>query len=322
MSHFLVVKTSSLGDIIHNFPAITDLRENFPQANIDWVVEENYSVLPSLHPNVSQTISVSLRRWRREFRLPETYREISTFLSALRRKKYDAIIDTQGLFKSALISRIARGPSFGLDRSSAREPVAYFYNKRLKVDKKNHAVDRNRSLAALSMGYQIKKKARFGLTLSKVNLAPVLDISKPYAILLPFSSRKDKSWSFQDWISTGNLLTALGLRCVLLVGNDSDYSTANQLVGKIQDSIVYPISPLDIVSSVLLHATLVLGVDTGLTHLAAALKRPTIGIFLATDPQKTGLYGSENIVNLGGVDETVALHDISKSLGKLVPEFT
>ena len=160
MNHFLVVKTSSLGDIIHNFPAITDLWENFPQAKIDWVVEENYSSLPSLHPNVSGTISVSLRRWRREFRLPQTYWEISTFLSILRKKKYDAVIDTQGLFKSALISRIARGPSFGLDRGSSREPVACFYHKTLPVDKNIHAVDRNRNLMALSLGYQIKKKAR------------------------------------------------------------------------------------------------------------------------------------------------------------------
>ena len=170
MNHFLVVKTSSLGDIIHNFPAITDLWENFPQANVDWVVEENYSLLPSLHPNVSETISVSLRRWRREFRLPETYREISTFLSVLRKKKYDAIIDTQGLFKSALISRIARGPSFGLDRSSAREPVAYFYRKTFQVNKKNHAVDRNRLDGTIN-GVS-NQKSQLWFNFIQVNLAP------------------------------------------------------------------------------------------------------------------------------------------------------
>src|SRR5215207_9889416 len=118
MRHILLVKTSSLGDVVHNFPVVSDIAAALPGARIDWVVEESFAGLPPLHPAVTRVVSIAVRRWRQAWWKRHTRREISAFVDALRAVRYDAIVDTQGLLKSAIVARAARGVRYGLDWAS------------------------------------------------------------------------------------------------------------------------------------------------------------------------------------------------------------
>ncbi|MDP1997012.1 MAG: glycosyltransferase family 9 protein, partial [Gallionella sp.] len=122
--HILLVKTSSLGDVLHNLPVVSDIVRHYPNAQIDWVVEESFAALPGLHPAMRNVIPVAVRRWRGKLLSAATWREIAAFRNKLAAQRYDIAIDTQGLLKSALLMRGANGLRCGFDRDSAREPLA------------------------------------------------------------------------------------------------------------------------------------------------------------------------------------------------------
>ncbi len=318
VKHILFIKTSSLGDIVHNFPAITDLTRNCGNMAIDWVVEEDYSSLPKLHPDVAKVIPVAIRRWRRQKTKRETFREISNFLNILRKKKYHTVIDTQGLLKSALISMLARGSSCGMSLSTAREPISFFYQKKFSVHRNQHAVERNRQLVALAMGYKISHKINYGLQPFH-NATVTLDIvNGPYAVLLPSSSNKTKGWVDEYWIRSGNLLNSLGIRSMIASGNLAELEKAKELSKNIRGSLVLDLSPLKTITSILLKTSIVIGLDTGLTHLAAALGKPTIGIYSNTDPDRTGIYGVEHGLNLGGIGTIPSPEEVKLAIEKLI----
>ena len=318
VKHILFIKTSSLGDIVHNFPAITDLTRNCGNMSIDWVVEENYSSLPRLHPDVETVIPVAIRRWRRQKTKRKTFREISNFLNILRKKKYHTVIDTQSLLKSALISMLARGSSCGLSLSSAKEPISFFYQKRFFVHRNQHAVERNRQLVALAMGYKINNKTNYGLQPFHNDNFTMDIVNNPYAVLLPSSSNKKKAWVDEYWIRSGNLLNSLGIPPVIVSGDLVELEKAKELSKNIRGSFVLDLSPLKTITSILLKTRIVIGLDTGLTHLAAALGKPTIGIYSNTDPDKTGIYGVEHGLNLGGIGKMPSPGEVKLAIEKLI----
>ena len=163
----LLVKTSSLGDVIHNLPVVTDLRTHFPGASIDWVVEEGFADIARLHPGVARVIPVALRRWRKSLLAPATWQEMGAFRTTLKEQSYDLVIDTQGLVKSALITRMARGKRCGYAATAAREPLAArFYDATFEVAKDLHAVLRNRQLAALAAGYEATTAPDYGIAVT------------------------------------------------------------------------------------------------------------------------------------------------------------
>lgn len=150
----LLVKTSSLGDLVHTFPAITDASRALPGLQLDWLVEESFAEVPAWHPAIDQVIPIALRRWRRDWRKAYRSGQIAGFRSRLRERGYDLVIDTQGLLKSALPARWARGPVVGYDRRSAREPLAaLFYQRRITVSRGQRAIERTRQLFAEALGY-------------------------------------------------------------------------------------------------------------------------------------------------------------------------
>ena len=160
----LLVKTSSLGDVIHALPAVSDMRAAVPGLQVDWLVEESLVAIPRLHAGVASIIPVALRRWRRSFWQAATRREMSAFAARLRTHSYDAVIDAQGLFKSAVIALFTRGPRYGLDFHSAREPLALFYQQTFRVGWDIHAVERNRLLAARVLGYANARPCNYGIS--------------------------------------------------------------------------------------------------------------------------------------------------------------
>jgi heptosyltransferase-1 len=291
----LLVKTSSLGDVIHNLPVVTDLRAHFPDAAIDWVVEEGFADIAQLHPGVRRVIPVALRRWRKSLLTADTWREMRAFRTTLRAENYDRVIDTQGLLKSALITRMAHGQRCGYTAASAREPLASrFYDATFEVSMNQHAVKRNRRLAALAGSYTESPTPDYGIAAS-----PAPTFRDAEAILLTATSRDEKLWAEDSWIAVGSALHERGLTCLLPAGSATERERATRIAQAIPGAVALPPLSLPELAAQLADARIVIGVDTGLVHLAAALGRPTLAVFCATDPALYGVVASTPVVNLG-----------------------
>jgi heptosyltransferase-1 len=302
----LLVKTSSLGDVIHNLPVVTDLRAHFPDAAIDWVVEEGFADIPRLHPGVRRVIPVALRRWRKSLLAPATWREINALRATLKEQTYDLVIDTQGLLKSALIARMARGRHCGYTAEAAREPLAArFYDANSDVPKELHAVLRNRQLAALAAGYVVSPALDYGIA---VPSAPT--ITEPSAVLLTATSRDDKLWPEEHWIKLGRALHERGLACLLPAGSTPERERAARIARAIPGATVLPSMGLADLAVQLAAARIVIGVDTGLVHLAAALGRPALALFSASDPALTGVLAGTPAINLGSRGQPPSVDDV------------
>lgn len=306
--NIVLIKTSSLGDVLHNLPVVTDIRRHLPDAHIDWVVEESFAALPALHPAVRRVITVAMRRWRRSWWASRV--EMQGVCRELKGRHYDFALDTQGLLKSALITRCTQAKRCGYDWGSAREPLAsWFYNHTYAVARGQHAVERNRQLAAAALGYTVEGAPDYGIRTPDVPL-PWLP-NRPYVALLHATSRDDKLWDERNWIALGGHLHQAGLGAVLPWGNEQERARAERLSTAIPAAVCAPRLNLNEAAALLGGARAVVGVDTGLSHLAAALDVPTIGIYTATDPGLTGLYAGARAVNLGGkgtpptVDEVI-----------------
>jgi len=304
----LLIKTSSLGDVVHNLPVVTDLRRRYPEVEIDWVVEEGFGEIPRLHPGLRRVIPIALRRWRKFLLSPATWSEMHSFRASLQAENYDLVIDTQGLLKSALITRMARGKRCGYSAASAREALAaHFYDVRFDVPKSLHAVLRNRQLVALAAGFTADQALDYGIA-----APPAPTLAQAYAVLLTATSRDDKLWPEQQWIELGRALHARGLISLLPAGNATERARATRLAAAIPAAIALPPQELTALAGCLAGARIVIGVDTGLVHLGAALGRPTLTLFCASDPTLTGVLAQTPAVNLGarglspGVDDVLA----------------
>ena len=308
----LLVKTSSLGDVIHNLPVVADIQKHFPDAQIDWVVEENFAALPRLNPNVNRVFPVAMRRWRNHLSSGKTWQQWRTFKHALQEHNYDFVIDTQGLLKSAIIARAARGLRCGYDWDSAREPIASFaYQRKFAVAKNLHAVVRNRALVAKALGYEASAEPIYCLSMSKA--APTKALQAPYVVFLHATSRADKQWPEENWIALGKWFFANGFASEFPSGNDSEFQRATRLARAIPDAKAPPPGKLEDIAAHLAHAAAVIGVDTGLTHLACALGKPTVALYCNSDPSLTGVYGSARAVNLGGIGTPPNVDDVIKA---------
>ena len=306
----LLVKASSLGDVLHNLPVVSDIVRHYPNAQIDWLVEENFAALPRLHPAVRYVLPVGLRRWRTKLLNPSTWREIAIFRATLAALQYDSAIDTQGLLKSALLMLGAHGLRCGFDRHSAREPLAAsLYQQTFFVATGQHAVERNRQLVAQALAYTPEGHADYGIRPPAI-ARPDWLLDGQYVVLLHATSRTDKLWDEANWISLGRYLHGKNIRCILPWGSAAEQQRSLRIASVVPDAITPPRMSLDEAAILLGSAHAVIGVDTGLNHLAAALNVPTIGIYTATDPTLTGLHAGAQAINLGNngsVPDTAAV---------------
>lgn len=316
MPKILLVKTSSMGDVIHNLPMVSDIRRHFPDAQIHWVVEETYQAIPAMHPGVSKIITVALRRWRKTLWKAQTWKELANFFKRLRSEHYDFILDSQGLIKSALIARLAKGRRrCGLGRGSAREFMPLFYDQAFDIPRTLHAVQRTRSLAAQVLGYAPDNKADYGIHAKPANFSWLP--RRDYAVLLHATSDRQKLWPEAQWVELGARLNQSALTCVLPWGSTDERARSELLAQRMQHAVVPPQLGLNDAASLLAGAKAVIGVDTGLTHLAAALNVPVVGIYCASRPEKTGIH-SESALNLGGINQPPTVVSISAALERMM----
>lgn len=285
----LLIKTSSLGDVIHTLPALTDAARAIPGIQFDWVVEEGFAEIPAWHPAVAQVIPVAIRRWRRSLWQTLAGGEWRRFKRRLRESRYDLVIDAQGLFKSAWLTRYAKAPVAGLDRASAREPLAsYFYDRRYTVPWGLHAVERVRQLFAQALNYS--RPAGLGdYGLDRRRLADRSTL--PYLLFLHGTTWDSKHWPESYWRELAERMTWLGWSIRLPWGNAEEKARAERLAEGLDKVVVLPKMNLAGVAKTLAGASACVAVDTGLGHLAAALDVPTLSLYGPTSPGLTGAYG-------------------------------
>jgi heptosyltransferase-1 len=315
MKSILLVKTSSLGDVVHNLPVASDIKRAFPDSAIDWIVEENFAAIPGAHEAVRTVIPVALRRWRRSLWRRDVRDEIARVRRAARHERYDAVIDTQGLLKSALIATMARGMRYGLDWRSSREPLALFYDRTFSIPWTLHAVERNRALAARALGYSIASEPRYGLNALKARFSWLPE--GRYAVLIHATSASRKLWPENAWRELASYLAGNGLVCCLPWGSAIEEQRSRRIASASGVSVVPPSLPLQQLMSLLAGAALTVGVDTGLTHLSAALGTATVGVYCATDPASTGVYGAMRGVNVGGMNIVPPARDVIRLVERL-----
>lgn len=289
----LIIKTSSLGDVVHTLPALTDAARAIPGIRFDWVVEEGFAEIPAWHPAVSQVIPVAIRRWRKH--LLQTWRsgEWKRFRQRLGATRYDLVIDAQGLLKSAWLTRYVKAPVAGLDRNSAREPIACrFYDRLYAVPREQHALERTRQLFAQALDYPLPAGVGdYGLDRTALSDTA----AEPYLLFLHGTTWPSKHWPEADWRALAERMDELGWAVRLPWGNAEEKARAERIVAGLQHAAVLPKLNLAGVAKVIAGARACVSVDTGLGHLAAALDVPNISLYGPTLPGKVGAYGRGQI---------------------------
>lgn len=290
MLKVLLVKMSSMGDLVHNLPLVSDIRAHFPDAQIDWVAEEAYCPIPALHPGIHRVIPIAWRRWRRHLTDAKTWQEMRAFKEALQANHYDFILDTQGLFKSAIVCRLAHGQVVGGDAQSIKESgAARFYDKKISIARSRHVIDRCRAIGAGTLNYSASSPPAFNIPTEPLQ-AEWLP-RQPYCVLMHAASRPEKLWPEKHWENLGRYMRDQGLMVALPWGNTEERQRSERLAKTIPDAIVPPFMTLDIAARFLAGAKVVVGLDTGFTHFSAALARPTVGIFCDSDSRQAAVYG-------------------------------
>ena len=302
----LLVRVSSLGDVLHNLPMVADLLRHDPAAQIDWVVEEGYVSLVRLNPHVRKIIPFALRRWRKSLSSQATRDEMRAFVRTLREEQYDYVFDTQGLLKTGIIMGAARlapgGRKVGLangSEGSGYEGVSrLFHTNSIRLDARTHAVARGRLVAGRQLGYAVDSAPDFGLPPPQPGDArPAWMPAGDYAVFFHGTARAGKKWAAANWIATGAALAPMPV--LLAWGSPAEQADAEALAASLPNARVLPkLSMMDAVS-LARHAALAIGVDTGLTHIAAAFLRPTVEIYADSPKWKTEGNWSPRIVNLG-----------------------
>lgn len=295
----LIIKMSSMGDIIHTLPAITDLAKAYPQARIDWVVEEGFVELARDHYAIEKVIPIALRRWRRNLNI-KTLKDIKIFFSDLRQYPYDYVIDAQGLFKSVILTRLVgynkstKAQNHGYDQNSIRgKHIAWMYDQQHSVDKKQHAIYKIKKLFAQIFHYAYSPVIDYGL----ITQTSILQNKEPYLVFLHCTTWDSKKWPIKYWQELVKLANNSGYKVVLTSGNQEELEQASQILNGAANAVALEPGRITALLKLIADSSGVVCVDTGLGHLAAALNIPGVGIFGATDSELTGIL-SHKIKNL------------------------
>lgn len=317
MNKLLLVRLSSMGDLIHTLPAITDLAKNRPHIELHWLCEQSFADIARLHPFVKKVQLMQWRTWRKKIWLSSVRQEIGCLQTQLKNEQYDVVLDSQGLLKSALFGKMAGVEMIGLDRVSARESLAAcFYQRKIHVPKGVHAVWRNRDLFAQAFGYEVVGQPDFGIHRLPEN-EWVLD--DEYCVALHATSRESKLWPVEHWLQ---LLTYIHQHYQFMVwlpwGNEQEKKRAEYMASKLSFARVCSKLTLFQAAYLLQKARVVVGVDTGLLHLANAVDTALVGIYTDSNPVKTGVQPSAWAMNVGDVGQTPTVAQVALAVEQVL----
>lgn len=314
MMDVLIVKTSSLGDVIHALPVLSDIQRVHPDWKVAWMVEETFQDLPRLHPFCLEVVPIATRRWRKSWLGETTQRELKQVRKRLKEIQPRYVLELQGLIKSAVLARLSPGLHLGYRWGSARENLAtLLYEQAFPVSWKQHAVERNRALAAQALAYDINGiYCDYGLNKVSSSCDP------KQALLIHLSSWQTKLWPEENWIALGHALNQQGFKCLLPSGSTVEWDRAKRIALKIPQAQALAPGPLSGMIATMQGVSIVVGVDTGLTHLATAFGLPTVALYTVTDPSATGVYGSKLAKNLGGKGVCPSVNEVMVALQTLL----
>lgn len=322
----LLVRVSSLGDVLHNLPMVADILRHHPDAQIDWVVEEGYVSLVRLNPHVRKVIPFALRRWKKGWKDKAVRAEVRAFFRDLRAEQYDYVFDTQGLIKTGLVMAAARvrpggqkiGMANGTEDSGYEGASRIFHTRSIPVALRTHAVQRGREIAAASLGYAADTPPDFGLPAPDPAKRPDWMPAADYAVFFHGTARDAKKWAPANWIALGQALAPLPI--LLPWGSPKEKEEAERLAAALPNARLLPkLSMMDAVE-LARHAALAVGVDTGLTHIAAAFVRPTVEIYCDSPRWKTEGNWSPRIVNLGDTGQPPSSDEVIAAARRLLEQ--
>lgn len=312
-----------MGDVLHNLPMVADILRRHPDAIIDWVVEEGYVSLVRLNPHVRRIIPFALRRWRKSLGSRATRAEIAAFFRALRSERYDYVFDTQGLLKTGVImgaARITRGGhkvglANGSEGSGYEGMSRLFHTDSIPLDPRTHAVARGRLVAAAALGYDVDTPPDFGLPPPDPSDRPDWMPLQDYAVFFHGTARGAKKWAPENWVATGRALAPMPV--LLAWGSPAEKREAEALAAQLPNAKVLPKLSMDEAVTLARNAALAIGVDTGLTHIAAAFLRPTIELYCDSPRWKTEGNWSPRIVNLGDRGAPPSVAEVVEAANRL-----
>lgn len=309
----LIVKTTSMGDVVHALPAISDIKKHDPQAEIHWLVEASFSGIPLSCPLVDKVISCRVRQWRKNIFSQGTWQEISALKKQLVLEQYDKVIDLQGLIKSAVLARLTKAPICGYDKHSIKEPLASnFYTHRFSVSTSLPAITRCRNLTALSLGYPIPKdEPQFVFKSYEKEM-------ERKVLFFANTSRDSKLWPEAKWIELGRKLTDQGIEILLPWGSNVEQERVCRIAEQIgSEATVPPRKSIQEMIALIGKSYAVVGLDTGMTHLSSAMGIPTVGIFRDYPIELVPLAGNGPKIGLGGVNCCPEVSDVYVALEKV-----
>lgn len=305
----LIVKLSSLGDVVHAMAAVQDIRAAMPKAQIDWVVERAFAPLVARCQGVRHVIPCELRKWRKSPFSADTRSAWGSFTADLKSRQYDAVIDLQGLSKSALVAWLARttpkGHRYGLasqtEGSGFEAPARWVADMAFEMEPHIHAVHRSRMLCAKALKYEISGPARYGLVPQDLAAVPPPPSAQRHALphnpfaprkatvaLVHGTSRADKEWPRAHWVALGQRLNHAGFSVALAHGNAAEKATSDAIAAELADAWVWPSMALDALTDTMAKCAAVVGVDSGLSHIAVALALPHVQIYNFDTAWRTG----------------------------------
>ncbi len=299
-----------MGDLVQTLPALSDAARAIPDIRFDWIVDESFAQVPGWHRNVETVIPSAFRRWRKNWRRAFKSGEPQSFLKRVRAQEYDYIVDVQCELKSAVASRLARGPRYGYDSRAVHEWGAQFaYQKNFFVPKDKHSLQRMRQLLAGALGYEYEEE-RVDYGIDRSRLGPVLiDLPERFVVFIHSTSWTSKVWPEFYWQDLLNKVTADGYSVLLPWGNEAERERSVRIAAGNDQAIVLPALSISEKAAVINRAAATVGLDTGLSHIAAALDIPSITIYGATDPLLVGATGQHQM-HLTSTFECVGCHDV------------
>ena len=288
----LIIKLTSMGDLMHALPALTDASRKIENIEFDWVVDENFSEVPSWHPKVNSVITTNHRTWRKNLFSADLLKELKNLKSRLNHTNYDVVIDMQNNLKSAAVSYLTKNPIHGMDKNSVREfPAHLAYKFKYKISKENHAISRQRDLMAFSLNYELKEEAiDYGVQDNKFE-RPDFNLPDNYLFFVHNASWPTKMWPVSYWQEMIELVNHEDYVAILPSGSEEEFDRAQQIVSSSSDAIALRPQTLNKTAFIVNNAAGCICSDTGLAHLSAVLNKPSVTMYSVTDEGLIGTRG-------------------------------